>query len=124
MIVLFLVFIFFREPPYCSLYWLYQFHIVTKRVGRLPVLSTSSPAFVLLGSSNSKESAYNTGDLGPILGLGRPPGERHGNPHQYSCLKNSMGRGAWQAMVHGVPKSWTRLSDFHFLQRFLFVDYR
>ena len=73
----------FKEPPYCSLYWLYQFHIATNSVGRFPVLSISSPAFVLLGSSNSKESAYNTGDLGSILGLGRSPVEGHGNPLQY-----------------------------------------
>ena len=73
----------FKEPPYCSLYWLYQFHIATNSVGRFPVLSISSPAFVLLGSSNSKESAYNKGDLGSILGLGRSPVEGHGNPLQY-----------------------------------------
>ena len=45
------------------------------------------------------------------LGPGRSPGERHGNPLQYSCLENPMDRGAWQAMVHGVLKSRTRLSD-------------
>ena len=39
-------------------------------------------------------------------------GEGDGNPLQYSCLKNSMDRGAWRATVHGVAKSWTRLSDF------------
>ena len=39
------------------------------------------------------------------------PGEEHGNPLQYSCLDNSMDRGAWQATVHGVVKSWTWLSD-------------
>ena len=42
--------------------------------------------------------------------LGRCPGEGNGNPLQYSCLENSMDRGAWQATAHGVPKSWTRLS--------------
>ena len=41
-------------------------------------------------------------------------GEGNGNPLQYSCLENSMERGAWQAAVHGVKKSQTRLSDFHF----------
>ena len=39
------------------------------------------------------------------------PGEGHGNPLQYSCLENSMDRGAWQATVLGVTKSWTQLSD-------------
>ena len=37
--------------------------------------------------------------------------EGNGNPLQYSCLENSMDRGAWQATVHGVTKSQTRLSD-------------
>ena len=49
-------------------------------------------------------------DLGLIPGSGRTPGEGHGNPLQYSCLENSMDRGAWQATVHGLTKSWTRLS--------------
>jgi len=59
------------------------------------------------GSSDSKESACNLGDLGSIPGLGRSPGAGHGNPLQYSCLENSMDRGAWQATVHGVAKSQT-----------------
>ena len=54
-----------------------------------------------------KEYACNTGDLGSVLGLGRSPGEGNGNPLQYSCLKNSMDRGAWQATVHGITKSQT-----------------
>ena len=51
-------------------------------------------------------------DPGSILGSGRSPGEGNGNPLQYSCLENPMDRGAWLATVHGVAKSWTRLSDF------------
>ena len=47
-------------------------------------------------------------DMGLIPGLGRSPGEEHGNPLQYSCLGNSVDRGAWQATVHGVAKSQTR----------------
>ena len=46
-----------------------------------------------------------------ILGLGRFPGVGNGNPLQYSCLKNSMDRGAWQATVHRVTESWTWLSN-------------
>ena len=57
--------------------------------------------------SNSKESACNVGDPSLIPGYGRSPGEGNGNPLQYSCLENSVDRGAWQAMVHGVTKSWT-----------------
>ena len=41
-------------------------------------------------------------------------GEGNGTPLQYSCLENPMDSGPWQATVHGVPKSWTQLSDFHF----------
>ena len=41
-------------------------------------------------------------------------GEGNGNPLQYSCLENPMDGGAWWAAVHGVAKSWTRLSDFTF----------
>ena len=54
-----------------------------------------------------KESAYNVGDLDLILELGRFPGEGNGNPLQYSCLENSMDRGAWWATVHWVSKSQT-----------------
>ena len=44
-------------------------------------------------------------------GLGRSSGEGNGNPLQYSCLENSMDRGAWPATVCGVEKSWTRVSN-------------
>ena len=64
----------------------------------------------LSGAWDSRESAYNAGDPGSIPGSGRSPGEENGNPLQYSCLENSMDRGAWQATVHGVIKSWTKLS--------------
>ena len=52
-------------------------------------------------------------DMGPIPGSGRSPGGEHGNPLQYSCLENSMDRGAWWATVHGVAKSWTQLKLLH-----------
>ena len=48
--------------------------------------------------------SYNTGDLGPILGLGRSPGEGQGNPFQYSCLENSINRGAWRTTVPGIAE--------------------
>ena len=63
------------------------------------------------GGSVDKESTCNEGDLGLIPGLGRFPGGGHGNPLQYSCLGNSMDRGAWRATVHGFTKSQTRLHD-------------
>ena len=63
------------------------------------------------GGSDGKASVYNAGDLGSIPRLGRSPGEGNGNPLQDYCLENPMDRGAWQATVHGVAKSRTRLSD-------------
>ena len=62
------------------------------------------------------KTAYNVGDLGSSLGLGRSPGEGNGNPLQYSYLENPMDGGAWWATVHGVAKSQIRLSDFMFFQ--------
>ena len=58
-----------------------------------------------------KNLPANAGDQYSIPGLGRTPGGRHGNPLQHSCLENPMDRGAWQAMVHRVTKSWTRLKQ-------------
>ena len=55
--------------------------------------------------TDGKESACNAGDRGQITGSGRSPGERNGYPLQYSCLENSMDRGAWWVTVHGVAKS-------------------
>ena len=55
-----------------------------------------------------------TRDVSSIPGSGRSPGGGHNYPLQYSYLENSINRGAWQATVHGVAKSWTRLSASHF----------
>ena len=65
------------------------------------------------GGSDGKESACIVGDLGSIPGWGRSPGEGNGNLLQYSCLENSVDRGAWRATVHGVSKSpthWTAVT--------------
>ena len=64
-----------------------------------------------LYSLDSKASACNVEDPGLIPGSGRSPGEGNGTPLQYSCLESPMDREAWQATVHGVTKSQTRLSD-------------
>ena len=56
------------------------------------------------GGSEVKNPPANAGNVGSIPGSGRSPGEGNGNPLQYSCLRNPMDRGAWQATVHGVAK--------------------
>ena len=60
---------------------------------------------------NLPANAGEAGNAGLIPELGRSPGVGNGNPLQYSCLENSMDRGAWKAINHGVAKSQTRLSD-------------
>ena len=97
--------------------------------------SLSDPIMGFLGGLVVKNLPANTGNMGLIPGLGRSPGEGNtsvflpgkfygqrslagcnpwgrspgegnGNPLQYSCLENFMDRGAWQAVIHGVAKSW------------------
>ena len=63
------------------------------------------------GGVDNKESACNAGDPGLIPEVGRSPGEGNGYPLQYSGMENSM-----VCIVHGVAKSWTRLSNFHFTE--------
>ena len=80
-------------------------------VGKIHWRRDRLPTPVFLGlpcGSDGKESAWNVGYLGLISGLGRSPGEGNCYPVQYSGMENSM------ELVHGVAKSWTRLSDFHF----------
>ena len=59
------------------------------------------------GGSDGKESACNTGDVDSIPGYRRSPEEGNGYPLLYSCLKNSMDRGAWRAIVNVVAKGQT-----------------
>ena len=59
---------------------------------------------------NLPASAGDTGDASSVPGSGRSPGGRTGNLLQYSCLENSMDRGAWWATIHGIPKNLTWLS--------------
>ena len=66
------------------------------------------------GGSDGKESAHNVGNLGSVPGSGRSPGEENGNPLQYSCLGNSMGRGAWWAMSLGTQLS-KHTTVFHYV---------
>ena len=64
------------------------------------------------GGSDGKESACSAGEWGSFPVLERSSGEGNSNTVQYSCLENPVDRGAWQATIHGVTKSWTRLSDW------------
>ena len=81
-------------------------------VRQIPWRRDKPPTPVFLGFpcvSAGKESACNVGNLDLIPGLGRSPGKGKGYQPQYSGLENSM-----DYIVHGVAKSWTRLSNFHF----------
>ena len=92
----------------------------------VPLATASLPSSLLLWAmddSGDKESACNAGDLGLIPGSGRSPGEGNGNPLQYSCMENTMDRGAWEATVHGAAKSQTQLSNF-FSFRFVCFERR
>ena len=63
------------------------------------------------GGSVLKNLPASASDASLIPGLGRSPGERNGNPLQYSCLGNPMDRGVWLDAVYGVTKNWTQLRD-------------
>ena len=63
------------------------------------------------GDSVVKNLPVNAGDVGLIPRLGRSPGVGNNNPLQYSCLENSIYRGAWWATVHEMAKSQTQLSN-------------
>ena len=65
------------------------------------------------GGSDGKDSACNEGDPGSILQLGRSPGEGNNYPLQYYCLWHPTDRKAWQATIHWVAKSRTRLFIFY-----------
>ena len=68
---------------------------------KLSMVMTSQ---VVLVVKNISANAGDAGDTGSVPGSGRSPGGGHGNPFQYSCLENSMKRGAWRATVHEVTK--------------------
>ena len=102
----FVFFFFFFNCSIINLQYCISFTCTAKWLGYTYICIYGFP-----GGSVGKESACNAGDLGSIPGSGRSPGEGNGNPLQYSCLQNSMDRGAWWITVHGVTKSWTQLRD-------------
>ena len=62
--------------------------------------------------------------MGSVTGLGRSLGEGNANPLQYSCLENSTDRGTWWSTVHGVAKSWTRLSTHTHVYVYIYIHTR
>ena len=101
------------KPSKC-LTW--GFHFYFKRNWRFShgyavFLSKFGKFIPLIFGSDGKESICSVGDSGLIPRWGRSPGLGNGNPPQYSSLENSMDKGACQATVHGVTKSWTKLND-------------
>ena len=88
--------------------WWATVHRVAKSGTQLKRLSTHAHTF--LGGSDGKEFVFKAGDLALFPESGGSPGEGNGYPLQYSCLEDSMNRGAWRATVHGVAKSQIRLS--------------
>ena len=66
---------------------------------------------MVLVVKNPPASAADVRDMGLIPGSGKSPGVGNGTQLQYSCLENVMDRGVWQAIVHGVPKGQTQLSN-------------
>ena len=97
-----------REARHASI------HGVSKSGTRLSdwtELNWTEGCFTISLVAQTVESACSAGHLGLIPGLARSPGGVNGNSLQYSCLGNPMDRGAWWAIVHGVTKSQTWLSD-------------
>ena len=103
------------DKDYISIHtreWIwYQEEAASKRLGKeVPLEGTISYLKFPMGfpgDSDGKGSTCNAGDLGLISGLGRRPGEGNDYPFQYSCLENPTDRGAWRAIIHGIPKSQT-----------------
>ena len=94
------------QPSVCSPFF--------DMLGRTSTLASHSPGStqVVLMVKNSPANAEDARDTGLIPGWGRSPGGGNGTPLQYSCLKSPTDRGAWQAIVHGVTKSRTWLSNY------------
>ena len=96
-----------NKHNYLSYYYLSRFYICCYHA----INNKSKSSFPSgTGVKNPPANAWDARDMGLIPGSGRFPGEGNGNPLQYSCLENSMHRGAWRPTVHEVTKSQIWLS--------------
>ena len=91
--------------------WIFVGKVMSLLFNTLSSFAGASQVVLVVKNPPSDAEVRNAGST---LGLGRSPGEGHGNPLQYSCLENSMDGEAWWVTVHGVEKSWIPLSDFTF----------
>ena len=96
----------FKHIFYCISLPIILLIVLIYFVDKLIYLRASQVALMV---KNLPANAGDVRDTGLIPGLGRSPGEGHANLLWYSCLKNPMDRGAWQATVHRVTKSWIQL---------------
>ena len=78
--------------------------VTSVRTGSAVPSAFEAASQVVLVMKNLPVNAGDIRDAGSIPGAGRPPGVGHGNPLQYSCLENPMGRGAWRATVHEITE--------------------
>ena len=101
------------RQSYLGIYLWFRSYLVHSDKGGERTLQLEEQEALLSGGSDGKESACNAGDQGLIPEPGGSPGEGNGNPLQYSCLENSMDRGAWRATVHGAAKSQTWSNSWH-----------
>ena len=86
----------------------FSFNVVIDQISMNSVAHLPIFAFILSSAPSADSMIFFQGSEVLIPGLGRSLGEEDGNPLQYSCLENSIDRGAWRATVHGVAKSQTR----------------
>ena len=87
------------------LYTLFTINLsVSSKMQHGGILDRIRASQVVLVVKNMSANAGDVKDVSLVPGLGRSPGGRCGNPLQYSCLENSMDRGAWWATVHGVQR--------------------
>ena len=106
-----------RTPPTLSLHPLLSpgisslYSIFFHEIFQWCLKQNFSYTFCFHDGSDGKESACSARDPGLIPGLGRSLGKESGNPLQYSCLENSLDRGAWRASVYRVAKSQTQLRN-------------